>query len=115
MKYLGHDEPEPADLRLELEALLDQLQPGWRKAPAVEQFLPNMTVVPALDLAASGGTLGRPPVDVEPVAGLRIAGDWVGSEGALADASIASGYRAAESILEDIGSHQEQPACHAVG
>jgi len=113
MKYLGNDRPEPAQLRLELESLLERMQPGWREQLVVDQFLPSMTVVPAIDLASGGGSLGRPPVVVDDVAGLRVAGDWAGSEGTLADASIASGYRAAETILEDIGHHQEQSACHA--
>lgn len=115
MKYLGDEVPEPAELRGELEALLTQLQPDWRESVAAEQFLPNITVVPALDLASAGGASGRPPVVVEDVPGLRVAGDWVGSEGTLADASIASGYRAAESILEEGHVQREQDVCHVVG
>ena len=41
---------------------------------------------------------GRPGVEVPGVRGLCLAGDWIGSEGMLADAALASAKRAAEVI-----------------
>jgi hypothetical protein len=40
------------------------------------------------------GLTGRPPVAVAGSPGVFIAGDWVGSEGWLADCSLTSGERA---------------------
>jgi hypothetical protein len=50
--------------------------------------------VAAALVSASHGLAGRPAVDGTGVAGLLLAGDWVGGEGMLADASLASGRRA---------------------
>jgi phytoene dehydrogenase-like protein len=82
-----------------LEALLERLQPGFRDLVVERRFLPSLTVCHALDLAERGGLAGRAEVGVPDVAGLYLAGDWVGREGLLADASLASGRRAAEQIL----------------
>jgi phytoene dehydrogenase-like protein len=78
----------------ELEALLDRMQPGWREVLMHRRFLPAMTVTNAL--AAPGAE--RPPA-VTNVRGLYIAGDWVGNEGMLSDASLASARAAAKAIL----------------
>jgi len=99
MKYLDDHQQTSNELRSELESLLCRMLPDWKTDCVVEQFLPGITVVPALDLAASDGASGRPAVSVEQLPGLWLAGDWVGNEGMLADASIASGYRAAEAVL----------------
>jgi phytoene dehydrogenase-like protein len=101
MKYMSSSyEPNPKQDRLEMEALLDMIQPGWRDVIVRQRFLPNMTVYNSLVTAAEGGTTGRPETKVSGVENLYIAGDWVGSEGLLADASFASAKRAAEQILE---------------
>lgn len=78
----------------ELEALLDGMQPGWRDVLVHRRFLPAMTVSNALPLAE----LPRPS-PATPVQGLYIAGDWVGDEGILSDASLASARAAAKAIL----------------
>ncbi|HUP59920.1 MAG TPA: FAD-dependent oxidoreductase [Thermoanaerobaculia bacterium] len=78
----------------ELEALLDRMQPGWRDVLVHRRFLPAMTVANALPTPE----LPRPPVQT-PVRGLYIAGDWVGGEGLLSDASLASARTAARAIL----------------
>jgi phytoene dehydrogenase-like protein len=78
----------------ELEALLDRMQPGWREVLVHRRFLPAMTVSNALPLP----DLPRPS-PVTPVQGLYIAGDWVGDEGVLSDASLASSRAAAKAIL----------------
>ncbi len=52
-----------------------------------------MTVTGAMPTAAAGGLEGRPRHDETGVAGVTMAGDWVGPVGLLADASLASGQR----------------------
>jgi len=86
--------------RKELDALLDALQPGWRSDVVVERYLPSMTVMNAIPLAASGGLKGRPPVEVREIAGLFVAGDWVGARGTLANAAVASAAHAARLVLD---------------
>lgn len=79
----------------ELEAFADLLQPGWRNYLVERRFLPRMVVANRLDTAAQGGLAGRPNTAVPDVPGLFLAGDWVGHEGLLADAALASAKRAA--------------------
>jgi hypothetical protein len=55
-------------------------------------------VMNALPLASLDGTRGRPGPRVVDVPGLLVVGDWVGDEGLLVDASLASARRAAELI-----------------
>jgi len=61
----------------------------------VRRFLAHMVVAGALPRAATGGLEGRPDVTASGSPGVFIAGDWVGPEGLLADAALASGQRAA--------------------
>src|SRR6185436_3998372 len=63
------------------------------------RFLPSLVVSNALVTAEDGGLAGRPPVEVPGVRGLCLAGDWVGPEGMLADASLASAEAAAQALL----------------
>jgi phytoene dehydrogenase-like protein len=101
-KYLAPDEDEsPAQVEAELESLLDLVQPGWRALVAHRRFLPAMTVMNRLAEAAEGGTDGRPGPQVDEVPGLYVVGDWVGTEGMLVDASLASARRAAEMIAAE--------------
>lgn len=102
-KYLGAElDPDPKSVEQELEALLDLVQPGWRKQVITRRFLPAMTVSNALVTAAQGGTPGRPGPEVPGIRGLYVAGDWVGAEGMLADASLASAKRAAEMFTRHV-------------
>lgn len=78
----------------ELEGLLDRVQPGWRNEVVHRRFLPAMTVANAL---ITPGML-RPP-HTTAIRGLYVAGDWVGSEGLLSDAALASARTAAKTIL----------------
>ncbi|HVE69968.1 MAG TPA: FAD-dependent oxidoreductase [Thermoanaerobaculia bacterium] len=87
VKYGGGSEAE-------LEALLDRMQPGWREVVVHKRYMPSMTVSNALVTPGSP----RPPVTTN-VRGLYIAGDWVGDEGLLSDASFASARAAAKAIL----------------
>jgi phytoene dehydrogenase-like protein len=78
----------------ELEGVLDEFQPGWRDLIVHRRFLPSMTV---------SNALVRPnaprPAAVTPIKGLYLAGDWVGEEGILSDAALASARTAAKAIL----------------
>jgi hypothetical protein len=98
-KYLpaGHKESAEEDER-ELEGLMDLIQPGWRERVAHRRFLPDMTVMNWLPAAEEGGQ--RPDAKVKDAPGLFIAGDWVGTEGFLADAALASAREAARLAIE---------------
>lgn len=80
----------------ELEAVLDDLQPGWRDVVVHRRFLPAMTVSHALVTPG----LQRPPVRT-PVRGLYVAGDWTGDEGILSDAALGSARAAARAIIAE--------------
>jgi len=99
-KYLlpDHRESSASD-EAELEGLLDLVQPGWREVVVQRRFLPDMIVMNALPLASGNGTQGRAAPEVTDVPGLYLAGDWVGDEGLLVDACLASAKRAAELIV----------------
>jgi phytoene dehydrogenase-like protein len=77
-----------------LEGLLDRMQPGWRNVLVHRRFLPAMTVSNALVTPSAP----RPSAATN-VRGLYIAGDWVGDEGLLSDAALASARTAAKAIL----------------
>jgi len=80
---------------VELEDVLDRLQPGWRDVLVHRRFLPAMTVTNALVTPSM-----RRPEPVTPIRGLYIAGDWVGNEGGfLSDAALTSARAAAKAIL----------------
>src|SRR6185503_14521287 len=103
-KYL--DPLQAADAKAdeqELEQFMDRLQPGWRSEIVVRRFLPSMTVTHGIPTAENGGLPGRAPVEVSEVAGLYLAGDWVGAEGTLANAAVASAARAARLIAATSG------------
>jgi phytoene dehydrogenase-like protein len=107
MKYLRGDSPvDVGEVGRELEALVDLLQPGWREEVAHRRFTPNLVVSNALVTAAGGGLRGRPGVAVAEAPGFYLAGDWVGDEGLLADASLASARRASAAILERLRSRR---------
>lgn len=55
-----------------------------------ERYLHDMTVAHGMPLASRGGLGGRPRVDALGRDGLLLAGDWVGPDGLLADAALAS-------------------------
>jgi phytoene dehydrogenase-like protein len=79
--------------RQELEQFADSAIPGWRDQAEVVRFMPNMTVTPAVF-----SPQGRPGVDALGLPGVALAGDWVGSEGMLADAAVASALHAAAMV-----------------
>lgn len=90
--------PDPQATRALLEAQLDDVQPGWRAALVHARFSPAMTVANAVVSAAGGGFAGRPAVQVAELGNVWLAGDWVGAEGQLADAALASAEQAARSV-----------------
>lgn len=83
--------------RQALEEMADVVQPGWRDQVTLERFLPRMVPITAIATPETGGLVGRPAVDRGD--GLFLAGDWVGPEGWLVDAAIASGAAAAAAAL----------------
>jgi phytoene dehydrogenase-like protein len=100
-KYLSPvAESDPKSEARELEALLDLMQPGWRDVVVQQRFLPSMVVSHALVTAAAGGAAGRPGPAVPDIANLYVIGDWVGPDGLLADASLASAKRAAQLVTQ---------------
>ena len=110
MKYLrSSDRPSADDIEGQLEDWLDGLQPGWRTVVVARQFLPGMTVTPSLPVTAEGALAGRPGVDVDGYAQVFLAGDWVGPEGMLADASSASARQAARRVLDALSSWPASP------
>jgi phytoene dehydrogenase-like protein len=99
-KYLGTSiQAKPREDQPELEEFLDLLQPGWRQVLVKKRPLPNMVVSNALVTAADGGLGGRP--DPRIADNLYIGGDWVGKEGLLSNASVASAKSAAQLILNE--------------
>ncbi len=84
----------------ELEAGLDLLQPGWRDEVIERRYLPRMVVNAGIPTAAQGGMGGRPASAISGMPGVFLAGDWVGPEGLLVDASLASARSAARLIIQ---------------
>jgi phytoene dehydrogenase-like protein len=97
-RYLLPGEAAGGEVEAELEKLVEQLQPGWRSWVVRRRFVPQLTVANALPAAERGGTAGRPSSEVLEIPGLFLAGEWIGPEGLLADASLASARAAAFAI-----------------
>lgn len=82
-----------ADPRHELDELLDQAQPGWRDEVVAERYGRRLVVAHGRP-EPGAGLAGRPGPVVPDLAGVAVAGDWVGPDGLLADAALASGAAA---------------------
>lgn len=67
-----------------------------------ERFLARMTVAGGMPRAANGGLRGRPGVDSTGLRSVYLAGDWVGPDGLLADAALASGHHAGKLALQAV-------------
>ncbi len=107
LKYLDpREQHDPKQTRAELESLLDCYQAGWRDQLITSQFLPSITVSYDTPQVQFGGLAGRTPVVLADCPNIYLAGDWVGAEGQLADASFASGYTAAKTILQPAAQSQ---------
>jgi phytoene dehydrogenase-like protein len=61
----------------------------------VQRFLARMVVAGTAPRPQTGGMAGRPAVTDTGLPGVFMAGDWVGPDGLLADAALASGQAAA--------------------
>lgn len=82
----------------DLEALADELQPGWRDDEAARQIGRRRVV--AFDRPQPGsGLAGRPGPIVEDLPGVFVAGDWVGPTDLLGTAAITSGKAAGLAAL----------------
>ncbi|MCO8126922.1 FAD-dependent oxidoreductase [Acidimicrobiia bacterium EGI L10123] len=68
----------------------------------VERYLHRMVVSTAIPVAAGGGMAGRPGTEVPGRPGAFVAGDWVGPEGNLSDAAIASARAAALAAVRHV-------------
>ncbi len=100
-KYLPAETTDSQGDKADLETFMDQLQPGWRDYVVAQRFLPNMTVINRIATAQEGGMSGRPSYLVPHAKHLYLAGDWVGPEGWLVDASFISGKATAELALTE--------------
>jgi phytoene dehydrogenase-like protein len=112
MKYVGPERIDPATGEQELEAFLDTAQPGWRDHVHTRRSLPNMIVSHGVPLASRGGTAGRPSVRVTGMPKVFLAGDWVGHNGQIADASAASGELAGRLASEEVIAHSVRRPLH---
>ena len=114
-KYLpSADDADAETIERELEEFVDLVQPGWRELTIQRRFLPNLEVVSMLPSAGEGGLAGRPGAEVSGIANVYLAGDWVGGEGWLSDASLASGKRAAELAVQATARRGRAAASSAV-
>ncbi|MFC0391858.1 phytoene desaturase family protein [Paenibacillus mendelii] len=86
----------------ELTRLLDLLEPGWEREVVAVRFSPNVLVAHDSRTIRHHGVGPAPDPIVPEVRGLYVAGDWVGSEGRLADAGMASAKQAAQEVLRYI-------------
>lgn len=104
-RYLGPGERADAGaLEEELEAFMTRIQPGWRDVVEARQFLPSMTVASDTPRGNEGGLPARRGPAIPELHGLFVAGDWVGPEGLLSDASLTSASNAARRIEEALAS-----------
>lgn len=88
-----HDATPARDIKARLEDYARQVGVD-DDAIVTARFLPQMTPVTAVPTVDQGGLLGRPRTAVDGMPGVFVAGDWVGPEGMLADATIASAVSA---------------------
>lgn len=96
-KYLAPDEapsPEVGAQELWDHARVAGVDQG-SAAVLASRYLHNMTVTYGIPQARLGGFRGRPPVVVDGMPAVFLAGDWVGHEGMLLDATMASAKDAA--------------------
>lgn len=99
----GNEDPDVDTVVAELEGLVDRVQPGWRDLVLARRVLPKMVVSYARVSAAMGGESGRPAIDASGRAGVYLVGDWVGAEGMLSDAAVASARAVATRIVAPAG------------
>jgi phytoene dehydrogenase-like protein len=91
---------DPHQDLVDLEGLMDRVQPGWRQLLVERRYLPRMLAAGVVPLASHGGLAGRADYRPGPIANLYFAGDWVGPRGFLVDASLDSARAVARLILQ---------------
>ncbi|MDM5337318.1 FAD-dependent oxidoreductase [Fictibacillus enclensis] len=101
LKYLGTETTaDPEADKLELEKIMDLMQPGWRTELKAYQFLPHIAVVQGscamMDYIPYGPSVPELP-------GFYVAGDGTGHTEMLVDAAFASAKRAASAIIHKYG------------
>jgi hypothetical protein len=62
-----------------------------------------MVVASTMPRAATGGLRGRPNVTASGLPRVFLAGDWVGPDGLLSDAALASGHAAGRAAIDSVG------------
>ncbi|WP_059174027.1 NAD(P)/FAD-dependent oxidoreductase [Bacillus sp. FJAT-27445] len=93
-KYQGPQTDAVKD-EVELERVLDVVQPGWRNELVIRQFLPKMTVVHDFPHIKR---IENPGPSVPEIEGLYVAGDWASHGELVVDASVASAKRAVSQL-----------------
>jgi hypothetical protein len=58
-----------------------------------------MVVSSTMPRAATGGLAGRPSITESGLPRVFLAGDWIGPDGVLSDASLASGHAAGRAAI----------------
>jgi hypothetical protein len=107
-RYLAPAESPSAAQFAALERLTDLLQPGWRDVEVRRQRL--AAIVVAHDFPGFEARGQRGPITVQDAPGLFLAGDWIGAQGMLSDASAASARAAARAL----GAYSKQTATRSV-
>ncbi len=99
MRYEPDADAGPDETVADLEALADQIQPGWRDHERIRQVGQRRVV--AFDRPRPGtGLAGRPGAVVPDLGGVFVAGDWVGPDDLIGGASLASGRAAGLAAAE---------------
>jgi phytoene dehydrogenase-like protein len=94
-KYLGRSAQDPKAVRAELEEFATLAMPRWRQHTKFVRFLPELTVTSMMPTATP-----RPKGNFLGIDRVAAAGDWVGSEGMLADAAVTSALAAARLVQQ---------------
>ena len=94
MRYLGADDPSKDETLAELgeHCRIAGIDPSTAEE---SRYLHRMVASSAQPTPSGGGLRGRPTVADTGHDGVLVAGDWVGPDGYLADASLVSGATAA--------------------
>ena len=92
-----------AAVEVRLLALLDLLQPGWQRRLHRRYFSPRLRVCHGFDGARGRGSESRPGPALRGLPGAFVAGDWVGSDGWLADAAAASARAVGRALTAESG------------
>ena len=88
-----YDPRQPVDahqLQAELETSSTKCSPAGERDVVERHFMPNLLASSALPLASHGGLGGRIEAHSQDLDNLYFAGDWVGANGYLVDATLSS-------------------------